>query len=102
MAELTATVTVTITEGGQQRELDWGGLVDGRPQTELGRDRRPVSCVEHGPLRRYFLARSTAQMAAVDTIQGPVQCDSELRPRLCIKLSVEGTRESSRMANTPY
>jgi len=101
MADLTATVAVTTVAEGQQRETDWGGLVDGRLQTEQGTDRHPVLCVEHEPLPRYSLARWTVGMGAVGAIPGPVRCDLELRSTLYIKLSVKETRGPSWKADKP-
>jgi hypothetical protein len=101
MADLTAMVAVTIAPEGQQREADWGGVVDGRPQTELGRDRRPVLCVEHEPLPRYSLAHWAVGAADVGAIPGPVRCDFELGPTLYIRLSVKETRGSSGKADKP-
>jgi hypothetical protein len=103
MADLTAMVAVTIAPEGQQREADWGVVVDGRPQTELGRDRRPVLCVEHEPLPRYSLAHWAVGAADVDAIPGPVRCDFELGPTLIlyIRLSVKETRGSSGKADKP-
>lgn len=86
MADLTATVAVTTLAEGQRRETDWGGLVDGRLQTEQGTGRHPVLCVVHEPLPRYSLARWAVGMVAVGAIPGPVRCDFELRSTLYIKL----------------
>jgi hypothetical protein len=90
MAELKATVAVTIAAEGQQREADWVGLVDGRPRTELERDRHPVLCVEHEPLHRYSLVRWAVGLgAAVGAIRAPVPCEFELQSTSCTKLSVK-------------
>lgn len=95
-AELAATVAATIAAGEQPRGIDWGlegDFAGGGPQTEPGRDRPPVLYVEHEPLRPSFLARSAVRKAAVDATLGPVQCDSEQRPTVCIRHLVEGARE---------
>ena len=97
----TATVAVAVAGEGQQTEFD-EGLVDGRPRTGLGRGRRPVLYVEHELLRRYFLVRVATRVAAVGAILVPVHRDSEQRPTLYIKISVEETRGSSRKIDTPY
>ena len=89
-----ATVAVVVAGEGQQTEFDEEGLADGKPRTGLGRGRRPVLYVEHELLRRYFLARVAVRVAAVDAILVPVQRDSEQRPTLLLKISVEETRGS--------